>query len=114
MIITIVVLLSMLVIFVSVSSSYMPEKIYPLLGYGAKTTFVNGLENIYAFSGIILLFLLPPALKNKDDFKKVSIVSIAFSAVYLLLSIVSLLFTFSTAINLDYISLLYLLTRSVE
>jgi len=114
MLITIVVLISMIVIFVSVSGSYMPEKMYPILGYGAKTTFVNGLENIYAFSGIILLFLLPPLLKNKDDFKKVSIVSIAFSAVYLLLSIVSLLFTFSTVINSYYISLMYLLTRSVE
>ena len=114
MLITIVVLISMIVIFLSVSPTYSPEKMYPLLGYGTKATFINGLENIYAFSGIILLFLLPPALKNKDDFKKVSIVSIAFSAIYLFLSIVSLLFTFSTVINLDYISLMYLLTRSVE
>lgn len=114
MLITIIVLISMIVIFVSVSPSYSPEKIYPILGYGVKATFINGLENIYAFSGIILLFLLPPALKNKDDFKKVSIVSIVFSAIYLFLSIVSLLFTFSTVINLDYISLMYLLTRSVE
>jgi len=114
MLVTIVVLISMIVIFISVSPSYSPEKIYPILGYGAKATFINGLENIYAFSGIILLFLLPPSLKNKDDFKKVSIASIAFSAIYLFLSIVSLLFTFSTVINLDYISLMYLLTRSVE
>lgn len=43
-------------------------QIFPILGYGAKNTFVNGLSNIYAFSSISFLFLIMPLLKDYKRF----------------------------------------------
>jgi len=39
-----IILFAMVVIFISCSSGFMPEKVFPILGYGVKETFVTGLR----------------------------------------------------------------------
>ena len=45
-----IILISMVIIFISSASNFVPQRALPLLGYGAYDTFVSGLGNIFAYS----------------------------------------------------------------
>lgn len=94
-----VILLSVFVIFIALLRNFEISRVFPLLGNGVKSTFVDGALNMCSFSGFIILFFVRPNLKNVKDYKKVGIVSILLSASYLVLSVASslLLFPFLTA-----------------
>lgn len=97
--ITIFVLLSIFIIFFAPSRFYVFENLFPVLGYGIDANFLSGLTNLYTFSGIVYLFLLPPFLDRHENFKKVTLISIIISSIYLLLSIFNLLLLFSFVTN---------------
>lgn len=85
------------------------QRIFPILGYGAYQTFVVGLSDIFAFNGLVILYLMPPMLENKTDFKKISIISTVIAGLLLILSIVTLLLPFSFSTKIRKITPLYLL-----
>ena len=87
---------------------------FPILGNGLNATFLSGLTNIFAFTGLAYLFLLPPFLKDKTDFKKVAIISIILTAIFLLLSILSLILSLPIITKSDEMLSIYLLTRMVD
>ena len=58
----------LVLIFLANSRNLSFTQVFPILGYGAKNTFVNGLSNIYAFSSISFLFLIMPLLKDYKRF----------------------------------------------
>ena len=62
------IIVILVLIFLANSSNLSFTQIFPILGYGAKNTFVNGLSNIYAFSSISFLFLIMPLLKDYKRF----------------------------------------------
>ena len=90
------------------------QRIFPILGYGAYQTFVVGLSDIFAFNGLVILYLMPPMLENKTDFKKISIISTVIAGLLLILSIVTLLLPFSFSTKIRKITPLYLLLSNNE
>lgn len=100
------ILLSIFIMFAALLNNFEVSRIFPLLGNGFKSTFVDGALNIFSFSGILILFFVCPNLKNIKDYKKVGIVSILLSASYLILSVASslLLFPFLTS-NTEVLSI---------
>ncbi len=109
-----VVLASMLIIFLSTSKLFVYERLFPILGHGLNATFLSGASNIFAFGGIAILYFIMPFLKNTKQFKKISIIAIVISAVYLFLSVTSLLLVFSYLTNTDETLAIYSLSRSIE
>ena len=109
-----IVFISILVILLSSIKNFTPQRIFPILGYGVNETFFMGLSNLFSFSGICYLLFLNPFLNKTTEFKKISIISMIISGIYLFLSVtcilLSLTFTFKSGESFS----LYLLTRNLE
>jgi hypothetical protein len=114
LIISPIIFLSIIIILASSIKNFIPERIFPILGYGINETFFSGLSNLFSFSGILYLFFLPPLLDKPDKFKQMSLIAITISAIYLLLSVACLLLSFSLTLSSDESFSLYVLTRSLE
>ena len=95
-------------------NKFVPERVLPIFGDGLFSTFVLGLGNLAAFGGITFLYFLPPHLKQPEKMKKIALVSIGISAVYLILCVSTLLFMFSFFMNTNEITPLYNATRYIE
>lgn len=109
-----IVILSIIVVLTSSIKNFIPQRIFPILGYGANETFFSGLTNLYSFSGIFYLFFLNPFISKTKEFKKISIVSIIISALCLILSVTCLLLSLSFTFNNSEMFSLYLLSRDLE
>ena len=94
-IITITIIISLIITFLSVTSNFIFQRIFPILGYGAYNTFFLGLSNILAFNGLFAIYFLMPMLSNVHDFKRISIVSIVIISLFLLTSTACLLLSLS-------------------
>lgn len=108
------VLFSIIFLFFANLKYFTPQRIFPILGDGIFQTFVTGLGNISAFSGIIFLYFLPPLLKEPKKFKKIAITSIVISAIYLILTVSILLFMLSFFLKADEIMPLYTAATYIE
>ena len=87
------------------------SSLFPILGYGFKETFLYNTTNIYAFSGLIYLFLINPLLNDTTKYKKIGIVSIIISSIYLFLTIISLLLQLPFSYAIEDLFSVYLLSR---
>lgn len=108
------VLTSIVFLFFANMNKFVPQRIFPIFGDGLFNTFVLGLGNLSAFGGIAFLYFLPPMLKEPKKMKKIAIVSIGISAIYLILCVSTLLFMFSFFIDANEITPLYNSTRYIE
>ncbi len=113
-IIVFITLISLLVILISSTTTYVPQKFFPILGNGINETFFEGATNIYAFSGFCFLFFVMPLLKSSKDFKKIGIISTIIGSIYLFFTLASLLFSFSSLVSVYEISPIYLIMRSTD
>ena len=104
-------LLSLFVIILSSIQNFIPQRLFPILGHGFNTTFIEGSSNVFLFSILGYLFLLSPMLKNQKDLKKVSIISVAVSAFYLISSIICLQLVFPFIYETKEHLSIYLLIR---
>lgn len=109
-----IVLLSIVFLFIANTRYFNFQNIFPLFGNGINETFVKGASNIFAFGGISVLYLLPPLLKDNIQFKKVSILSTALSAIYFVLIIATILFMFSSVSFTNELMPLYSAVRYIE
>lgn len=109
-----IVMINLLIAFFWVSSRFVPERIFPILGYGVNETFFSGLTNIYAFTGLSYIYFLQPFLQKKENFKTISFIGIGISTLFVLLSVTSLLFSFSDILIINEISPVYLLIRGAD
>lgn len=107
-------LLSIVIIFIAPISFFDISNLFPIFGNGINETFFSGLTNIFIFSGITYLYFLMPYLKNPNDFKKIGIISVTISSIYLFLSVVSLLGLFSHLITSEDIFSVLLVTRIIN
>lgn len=109
-----IALLGILFLFFTNINKFVPERIFPILGESAYNTFVLGVTNIASFGGIAYIYFLPPLLKESTKFKKITLISVAATAIYLVFTIATLLFIFTFFTNVSEISPLYTATRYIE
>lgn len=114
LIITPLILFSILFILFSSTQSFVPQRLFPLFGYGLDQTFLKGATNIFGYSGIVYLYFLKPLLKNEQKFEKISIISIILSGMYLLLSIICLLASFSFILETDESISIFILSKMAK
>ncbi len=110
----IIMIVSLLISFSSVIPNLTIQRIFPILGYGASSTFLSGLTNIFAFNGLAVLYLIPPMLKETRDFKKASMIAVVIAAILIILATSSILLAFSFSTSIEKISPLYMLLSNNE
>lgn len=110
----IISLISFIILIISLKNYYNIYNLFPILGYGAKETFLTNLTNIYAFSGIAILFFIKPFLANEKDFKKISILSTILSGVLLLFCILNQLLLFGSVFNSQILTGMVLSSRIIN
>lgn len=113
-IITVLMLVSLFVLFISIIPKVEIPKMFPILGNGASSILIQGLGNLYAFSGICLLFFIAPMLKDPKSLNKVAIISFCIMSVVLISVIFILLLGFSFLLHVEELSPIYLLVKSIE
>lgn len=109
-----IMILTLIITFLSVSPNFVWERIFPVLGYGINETFLSGLSNIFALNGLCVLFFLPPLLKDKMEYKKVTYLSLLVLSILLLLSITCFLLGLPIIFSMDQLSPAYILVRSAQ
>lgn len=112
-IISVILLISLALILYGTFQDYNFNRLYPLLGQNFENTFIKGAQNIFAYGGLLYLFLIQPFLKHKKDFKPVAIISIFISGFFLLSTSTSLLMLFPFISTSEELMSMYLLTRSI-
>ena len=106
--------ISMLVILFSTIDSFVPQRLFPILGYGAYKTFVEGFVNISSFTCISYLYFIIPFLEKENEFKKIGISSIIVSSIYIFFSVIYLLMLFPFISFSDEMLSIYLVARLIE
>ena len=109
-----IILASLILSFLGNQGNFDYNAIYPLFGHGIDNTFFSGLSNLAAFSGIVYLYFLPPDLKEPHKFKKISIISIVLSAIFLLITIGNILFMFDNVLSSSELFPSYIVVRYIE
>lgn len=84
LIITPFALISIILLFFANIKYLSVQRMFPILGNGFFDTFLLGIGNIYAFSGIVFIYFLPPLLKQPEKLKKIAITSACISGAYII------------------------------
>lgn len=106
--------IAILIIAFSNVQDFSLDRIFPILGFGAKETFITGASNIFAYSGLAILYFIMPMLKDNKNFKKVSIVSTILVGILIVGSVSSLVLSFPFIENINEISSLYVESRDIS
>lgn len=109
-----IIFVSILFIFFANNQNLSFENMTPILGNGLFDTFITGLGNLGAFGGIVFLYFIPPYLKEPKKFKKVAMISIGLSIIYLIICVAIILLTFTFLLKVDEIMPLYSAARYIE
>ena len=107
-------IISTLFIFIGDFRYFEFEKMYPLFGNGAYSTFASGLSNLFIFQGLAYIYFIPPKLKEPNQLKKIAITSVVLSCIILLLSIAIILFMFDGFVETDELLPLYSAVKYIE
>lgn len=102
-----IALFSILFTFIFVIDLLKFERSLPIFGNGVSNLFLSGASNIFAFNGLFFLFFVSPLLNKKEDTSKVTFTSILICGLFLILSIITLVFSFSDIYTTVRISPLY-------
>lgn len=105
--------ISFIALFILSSDNFVFERIFPILGYGSENTFLKGSSNIFCFGNIFFLLLIMPYLKDYNQFKKLSYVSIILSAFFILITILGILLVFPLNVASTSNIPLYMQTRTL-
>ena len=106
--------IAILIIAFSNVQDFSLDRLFPILGFGAKETFITGASNIFAYSGLAILYFIMPMLKDSKIFKKVSIVSTILVGILIVGSVSSLVLSFPFIENINEISSLYVESRDIS
>ena len=109
-----IALLGIIFILLANTKNLVPQKVFPILGYGVNKTFISGIGNLYSFGNIGILYFLPSYLKDVKKLKKISIISVVISSLYLILTLTCLLVMFPFTLKNNEIMPLYLASRYIE
>ena len=108
------IVVAILIIFFALSVRFVPERFFPVLGYGVNNTFVLGATNVFAFGEIILLLLLGSSYYDPTGVKRNGLTSVISSGIILFLSVTSLILIFPFATGGEGILSIYMITRSIQ
>lgn len=108
------ILVASIFLFVLSIHNFTFERIFPILGYGMKNTFITGATNIFCFSNVFVLFLIMPHLKDFNQFSRLSYVSILLSGILLLATVAAILLMFPIPISSGSNIPIYLQSRSIS
>ncbi len=75
---------------------------------------ITGASNIFAYSGLAILYFIMPMLKDSRNFKKISIVSTILIGILIIGSVSSLVLSFPYIENINEISSLYVESRDIS
>lgn len=109
-----ITVISLIVFCIAASKNYEWQNLFPVLGYGARQTFLTDFTNIFAFNVVAYLYFLKPFLKSEKHYKKISIYAVIMCGLYLLVSIITLLMTFTFITQTDETLSVYLVTRLIS
>lgn len=104
---------SFIALFVLSSGNFVFERIFPILGNGTENTFLKGSANIFCFGNIFFLLLIMPYLKDYNQFKKLSYISIILSSFFILITILGILLVFPLNVASTSNIPLYMQTRTL-
>ena len=107
------ILVSFIALFLLSSENFVFERIFPILGYGVKNTFLSGSINLFCFGNIFFLLFLMPLLKDYNQFKRLSYVSVLLSSLCILLTVIGILLVFPLNVASSSNIPLYMQTRTV-
>lgn len=107
-------ILSIIFLFATNFRYFTLERIFPILGNGFNATFIQGFSNLFAFQGLCYIYFLPTNLQNPKEIKKITLISIILSGIYLLLCITIILFMFNAFIDTGELMPLYSAVRYIE
>lgn len=106
--------IAILIIAFSNIQDFSLDRFFPILGFGAKETFITGASNIFAYSGLAILYFIIPMLKDSRNFKRVSIISTVLVGILIIGSVSSLVLSFPFIENINEISSLYVESRDIS
>lgn len=106
--------LNLLILFLGNIDNFAFNNVFPILGNGIAETFLFGTSNLFAFQGLLHILFLPPHLKDVTELKKISLLAILFSALYLIVSICIITFMFNDNVSNTLIMPLYSAVRYIE
>lgn len=109
-----IILVSMVIIFISSFSDFIPQRALPILGYGAYDTFVSGLGNIFAFSSMFITPFLIPYMGSGKNFKKAGGIALLIYFIYLILGVIALLFLIPSITEINNTLSIYILSRRIQ
>lgn len=113
-IITLFMMINLIITFIGAAPNFDLTSIFPVFGTGLDKVFLTGASNVFAFSGLSVIYFIAPMLKSKKEFSKISIIGIVVSGIYLILCVSSLLLSFSCVIQQFELPSIYLIVRSLE
>ena len=114
LIIVILTTIVMIVMFVLSIQLFVPERLFPLLGFGIKENSFAGLTDVFAFSGLTYIMLIFPFFKDTQDFYKTNIISTILVTIYLAISTLCLLLVFPNSVISESIFNMYILARLTD
>ena len=109
-----ILIYTFIIIFIKSIPNIALDDLTPILGYNYKSTFQNGLLNLFFFNFIILYLFIMPLLKKKNDMNKIIFTSFSINILIFIFSILSLIGVFTAHINSSNINALYFLTRTIK
>lgn len=114
LVIVIISLIGLILVFFSSVPNFVLQRALPLLGNGINETFFIGISNIFAFNGLFFIFFLGPDLEKKQDFNKITYISIGIIGIFLLLAIASLLLSFPFIFSTQQLSPVNFMVKNIE
>lgn len=109
-----IALFSIILILIANIKNLVPQRIFPIFGYGINKTFIQGIQNLYSFGNIGILYFLPSYLKDITKLKKISLIAIFISSFYLIITLTGLFIMFPFTISSNETMPLYLASRFIE
>lgn len=101
-------------IIMAVMPTFNKDNIFPIMGKGGYDLFINGVSGISIFSGISVLFILPPFLNSFDCFKKSGIYSILLSGFFLITGTLVYTLSIPYPISTEITMPIYTLARTID
>lgn len=111
---TFLTIISLIVLIFSIAPNIVVERMFPILGNGINSTFIEGIGNIYAFSGVCMIFFISPMIKDPKSMNKIIIISYCIVALGLLIIVSTLLLGLGFLLHVNEISPIYLLINSIQ
>jgi spore germination protein (amino acid permease) len=109
-----IVAVAFIFIVVGVIPNFNTDNLFPIMGSGARNIFIKGIPNISVFSGVSLLFILPPFLNSFSCFRKTGIYSILLSGFFLTIGVLIYTLSIPYPASTEVTMPMYTLARTID